>query len=167
MQFIDNKVTFKSPKTARSRRQIALSPSTCVILRLHRESQDELRQRFGLSQASDNDLVFCQYDGRPLLPSSVTYAWIKITRRCGLQGVRLHDARHTHASLLLRQGVSPKVISERLGHSCIGITLNLYAHTTRGMQQDAANKFDDMVIRRESVTISKNRAAKHFTISEY
>jgi len=77
----------------------------------------------------------------------------------------LHDSRHTHASLLLRQGVSPKVISERLGHSGIEVTLNLYAHTTRGMQQDAAEKFDDMIIRRESVTISKFRAVKYSRIS--
>jgi len=152
MQFINNKVTFKSPKTGSSRRQIALSPSTCVVLRLHRETQDALRHRFGLPSVSDSDLIFCQYDGKPLLPNSVTHVWIKVARRCGLQGVRLHDARHTHASLLLKQGVSPKVISERLGHSSIEVTLNLYAHTTRGMQQDAANKFDDIVIRSESVT---------------
>ncbi len=55
------------------------------------------------------------YDGSPLLPNSVTHAWIKLVRRCGLNGIRLHDTRHTHASLLLKQGVHPKIVQERLG----------------------------------------------------
>lgn len=69
-----------------------------------------------------------------------------MTRRCGLDGIRLHDARHTHASLLLKQGVHPKVVQERLGHAGIAITLDLYSHTVKGMQKAAAASFDDAVI---------------------
>ena len=154
MQVMNKTVTFKAPKTSSSRRQIALTPSTCVVLRLHREAQDVVRQRTGLPPVTDNDLVFCQYDGSPLLPDSITHAWIKLTRRCGLDGVRLHDARHTHASLMLKGGVSPKVIQEKLGHSSFSTTMNLYAHVSPGMQKEAANRFDDMVIGRDKfVTI--------------
>ena len=146
MQFLHNQVTFKTPKTASSRRQIALSPSTCVMLRLHREAQDNVRQRTGLAPVVDSDLVFCHYDGKPYLPSTITHAWIKLTRRCGLNGIRLHDARHSHASLMLKTGTSPKVIQERLGHSSFSTTMNLYAHVSPGMQKQAANRFDEMVI---------------------
>jgi integrase len=58
-------------------------------------------------------------------------AWIKLVRRTGLKGVRLHDARHTHASLMLKQGVHPKVVQERLGHSSIQVTLDTYSHSPR------------------------------------
>jgi len=90
--------------------------------------------------------VFSHYDGTPLLPNSVTHAWIKLVRRCGLHGIRLHDARHTHASLLLKQGVHPKIVQERLGHGSIQITLDTYSHVAPGLQQAAALKFDDIVL---------------------
>jgi len=157
MQFLDNKVTFKTPKTASSRRLIALSPSTCVVLRLHREAQDNIRRPLGLPPVGNDDLIFCQYDGKPLLPNTVTHAWIKLTRQCGLDGIRLHDGRHTHATLMLKNGTSPKVIQERLGHASFSTTMNLYAHVSPGMQKDAAGRFDDAVIgggiRDHSVTI--------------
>ena len=73
-----------------------------------------------------DDLVFSQIDGKPLLPDSITHVWMKLARRSGLNGIRLHDARHTHATLMLKAGVHPKVVSERLGHANIGITLDIY-----------------------------------------
>lgn len=146
MFFIHNQVSFKPPKTKTSRRSIALTPATCIMLRLHRERQNMIRLQAGLEPLTDNDLVFCQYNGKPYLPNSITHAWIKLTRRCGLDGIRLHDARHTHASLLLKQGIHPKVVQERLGHAGIAITLDLYSHTVKGMQKAAAAGFDDAVI---------------------
>jgi integrase len=142
----ENRITFKEPKTVKSRRLIALSPSTTSVLREHRQAQDKLRESLSLAPISDNDLVFCHYDGTPLLPNSVTHAWMKLVRRCGMKGVRFHDARHTHASLLLKQGVHPKIVQERLGHTGIAITLDLYSHVAPGLQQAAANKFDDIVL---------------------
>lgn len=150
MEFINNKITFKPPKTGSSRRLIALTPSTAVTLRLHREAQNDVRQRTGLAPVNDTDLVFCHYNGTPLRPDSVTHAWIKLVRRCGLSGVRLHDARHSHASLLLKQGVHPKVVQERLGHASIAITLDIYSHTVQGMQKAAAAGFDNAIIGRVS-----------------
>jgi integrase len=141
-------VGFKQPKTQKSRRVIALSPSTVAVLREHSEAQNKQRQLLELPPAKDSDLVFSHWNGSPFLPDSITHAWVKLVRRCGLRGIRLHDARHTHASLMLKQGVSPKVISERLGHAGVAITLDLYAHTTPGMQQAAADKFDDIVLQR-------------------
>ena len=90
---------------------------------------------------SEEDLVFSNLDGVPLLPDTVTHVWIKLARRTGLK-VRLHDARHTHATLLLKQNVRPKVVQERLGHATIATTFDIYAHLLPGMQEEAALQFD-------------------------
>ena len=79
------------------------------------------------------------------LPDSITHAWIKLVRKCGLNGIRLHDARHTHATIMLKQGVHPKIVQERLGHSTISTTLDTYSHVAPGLQQAAATAFDDIL----------------------
>jgi integrase len=79
------------------------------VLREHRLKQNDLRKSLSLPETTDNDPVFSHYDGSPLLPDSISHAWVKLAKRCGLKGVRLHDARHSHASLMLKQGVHPKV----------------------------------------------------------
>ncbi|PKH47958.1 site-specific integrase [Dehalococcoides mccartyi] len=150
---LGKRITFKEPKTSKSRRQIALSPSNVIILREHYQDQSELRKSLNLPGLTDSDLVFSHYDGSPLLPNSVTHAWIKLARRCGLNGIRMHDARHTHASLLLKQGVHPKIVQERLGHGSIQITLDTYSHVAPGLQQAAASKFDDIVLNGQSLNI--------------
>jgi integrase len=143
-------VIFKAPKTAKSRRLIALSPSTAIVLREYRDQQAKLRESLGLSPLTDADLVFSTYDGKPLLPDSVSHAWHKLAEHTGLNGIRLHDARHSHASLLLKQGIHPKIVQERLGHASIETTLDTYSHVAPGLQQAAANKFDDIVLPKET-----------------
>ena len=83
---------------------------------------------------------------------AASHNWIKLVRRIGLAGIRLHDARHSHASLMLKQGVHPKVVQERLGHSSIQITLDTYSHVAPGLQEAAANGFDDMVLSKQQDT---------------
>jgi len=151
-----NRISFREPKAAKSRRLIALSPSTVITLREHKAKQADLRQSLESPPLSDNDLAFSHYDGSPLLPNSVTHAWIKLVRRCGLRGIRLHDARHTHASLLLKQGVHPKIVQERLGHGSIQITIDTYSHVAPGLQQAAAKKFDDIVLPKQLDTVSQD-----------
>ena len=144
-QLQDGSLIFRQPKTAKGRRLISLSPSTVIVLREHREQQEKMRQALGLALTED-DLVFCRVDGKPLLPNSISHAWTKLANRTGLKGIRLHDARHTHASLMLKQGIHPKVVQERLGHASIQITLDTYSHVAPGLQQAAANRFDDIVL---------------------
>lgn len=88
-----------------------------------------------------DDLVFSNPDGSPLLPASVSHAFAKIVNRAELPGIRLHDLRHTHATILLLQGVHPKAVSDRLGHAKVGITLDIYSHVTPGLQEAAALRF--------------------------
>lgn len=147
-------VMFKQPKTAKARRLIALTPSNAIVLGEHREAQEKLRHSIDM-MLSDDDLVFCQYDGKPYLPDSISHAFLKLARRCGLKGIHLHSARHSHASLLLKQGVHPKVVQERLGHASIETTLDTYSHVVPGLQQAAAVRFDDMVISKKDDAVKQ------------
>lgn len=124
---------------------IALTPSTASLLQEYRDSQNILRESLGYPKLTETDFVFCQYDGRPFLPNTVTHNWTKLVRRSGLSGIRLHDARHTHASLMLKQGIHPKIVQERLGHSSIQITLDTYSHVTKDMQRQAAEALDKIM----------------------
>lgn len=140
----DRSITFSEPKTTRARRTIALSPSAILALKEHREKQGLERAMLG-KPLTDSDLAFSHPDGSPLLPSSITHAWIKLVHRAGLKPIRLHDARHTHASLMLKAGIHPKIVSERLGHASIQITLDTYSHIAPGLQEAAAKRFDELL----------------------
>ena len=141
---------FRSTKTAKGRRTVALSPSTALVLGEHRKKQ-ELEKAMLEIKPQDDDLVFSQIDGSPMLPNTVTHAWIKLVRQTGIKVIRLHDARHTHASLLLKQGAHPKVVQERLGHASIQVTLDTYSHVAPGLQEAAAKRFD------EALTVKYNK----------
>jgi len=146
---------FREPKTKRSRRLVDLSPSLVLLLREHRANHELEKKLFGCSVIPD-DLVFSYPDGTPLPPNSITKAFHKLAKSLGMPGMRLHDLRHTHATLMLRQGVHPKVVSERLGHSSVAITLDTYSHVMPGIQAAAAQRFDEGLQRtREEVSAEK------------
>ena len=138
---IGGKVIIRQPKTAKGKRSIDLSPLATSVLREHREKQQLDRAMLGVP-LKDDDLVFSDLEGKPLLPNTVTHNWIKLVRRTGIKPIRLHDARHSHASLMLKQGTHPKIVQERLGHSSISITLDTYSHVAPGLQEAAAARFD-------------------------
>lgn len=140
----DGSYVFTEPKAAKSRRTIALTPSTALILRGHREKQEALRAMLG-ARLTDDDLIFSLPDGKPHRPNTITRAWTILAAQCGVKVIRLHDARHTHASLMLKQGVHPKIVQERLGHATISITLDTYSHVAPGLQEAAAAGFDNML----------------------
>ena len=102
---------------------------------------------------ADDDLVFAQLDGRLLLPDTVSHAWFKLVGRTGLKSIRLHDARHSHASIMLKQGIHPKIVQERLGHSTIAVTLDTYSHVTPGIQQAATKRFDEAFATKYNETV--------------
>ena len=135
---------FKAPTTAKSRRTVALSSATVQTLRQHRQGQLEDRLRLG-SAYQDLELIFATPVGGPVDPSNLRRAWLLITEAAGLKGLRFHDCRHIHASLLVRQGIHAKVISERLGHSGISITMDTYAHLMPTAQAEAAAGLDQML----------------------
>ena len=142
-QLKDGRYIFKPPKTAKSRRRVSLTPLSLEVMHEYYEKQKQLYDTLGIP-FSDERLVFCHVeDGRPLRPNTVTRAWTSIGEKAGLKHIRLHDCRHSHASLLLKQGVHPKIVSERLGHSSVQITLDTYSHVAPGLQAAAAKSFDE------------------------
>ena len=134
----------KEPKTAHSRRTVSLSPALVALLREYRADQELLRIQLGFG-LTDNDFVFIRHDGGPIYPNAVTLAFHRVIKKAGLKHLRLHDLRHTHATLMLKAGVHPKIVSERLGHANIGITLDTYSHVLPGMQEAAAERFDKVL----------------------
>jgi integrase len=143
-QLRDGSYVFTEPKSAKSRRTIDLSPSSILTLAEHRERQEGVRTVMGIPQTQD-DFVFSTLEGKPLRPNTVSRAWTMLAARAGLRAIRLHDARHTHASLMLKQGVHPKIVQERLGHGSIQVTLDTYSHVAPGLQRAAAESFDKLV----------------------
>jgi integrase len=136
-------VRYKPPKSGRSR-TVALPATVIGELRAHRLRQAEELLRVGVRHSEDDDFVVAQGDGTPLRPHSLGQEWVRfLTRTPALPRIRFHDLRHTHATHMLANGVHPKIASERLGHSKIGITLDLYSHVIPGMQEDAAARVDD------------------------
>ncbi len=128
------------------------------MLREHKETETKQREFLGLPPLTDDDYVFAHYEGTPLLPDSVTQAWRKLARRIGLKGVRLHDCRHTHASLLLKQNTHPAIVAQRLGHASVQITLDTYSHILPGIQEAVAKRFDDILMPKD--TVPKQISAK-------
>lgn len=133
-------VRYKEPKSGRVR-TVSLSSTVVAELRAHRVRQGEEQLRLGLRPDGDS-FVVAQADASPLQPRSLTHEWIRLIGKIALPRIRFHDLRHTHASQMLAAGVHPKIASERLGHSTIGITLDLYSHVMPGMQADAAEQVD-------------------------
>lgn len=143
----DKSLVFRLPKTSKGRRLIALTPSTVKVFRDFKDSQT-VQRLLSENILLEEDLVFSNIDNKPLLPDTISHAWTKLVKRSGLKDVRLHDARHTHASLMLKQGIHPKIVQERLGHASIQITLDTYSHVAPGLQAAAAMKFDECIVPR-------------------
>lgn len=142
---------YSEPKTAKGRRSVALDPTTTEALRSHRERQMLERQLMADAYV-DSDLVFAREDGAWIHPDSFSELFWRHAKAAKLPRIRFHDLRHTHATLALAAGVHPKVVSERLGHASITITLDTYSHAIPAMQETAASLVASLVF--EDSTIS-------------
>jgi integrase len=126
-----------STKSDASRRSIKLPEFFIEVLKKHKAEQNKIRLSFGQAYHS-GDLICCWEDGRPIDPDYMTKRFIKVARKYG-PSIRLHDLRHSFATMLLTKKVHPKVVSEILGHSNIGITLDTYSHVIPSLQEEVAN----------------------------
>lgn len=129
---------FSEPKTRKSRRQVTLDAGTTTALREHRKRQIEE----GLARGSAHpagDLVFTRVEGTPIHPQWFSTRFKRLAKRAGLPVIRFQDLRHTYATLALAAGVHPKVVSERLGHASVTITLDTYSHVVPTLQREAAD----------------------------
>lgn len=135
----------KSVKTDTSRRTIALPQHTMQLLKKNKHKQRLNKLYYG-KMYQENDLVCCTKHGTPLNPSNVRRTLKRLIKESGVPEITFHALRHTHATWLLHQGVNIKVIQERLGHSNVKITLDIYTHVQKSMQQEAVDKLESFHI---------------------
>jgi len=128
------------PKSRAGRRVVSLPGPLVDALRAHRVHQAQERLVAGSLWRNEHNLVFAQVNGRPIDPGSDYKEWRRLLEAAGVRRARLHDARHTAASLLLAQGVPARVVMEILGHSQITLTLGTYSHVAPELQQEAAER---------------------------
>jgi integrase len=133
-------LVFEHPKTSRSRRTVALPAFTGPYLERQKLAQQQRREESTVWE--EHDLVVDRGDGTPFNPDTLSSGWRRFLSENGLPRIRFHDLRHAHATLMLIQGVHPKIVSERLGHASVGITLDTYSHVLPAMQTEAVEAFD-------------------------
>ncbi|MBA4178992.1 MAG: hypothetical protein C0506_00220 [Anaerolinea sp.] len=138
-------VVYGQPKTAKSRRTIAIANDTAEMLRTLHRNQKERRLKWGKSWANAEDLVFVNEVGEPIPLGSFNLHFKRIVEKAGLAPCRFHDLRHTHGTLLAGAGINPKVVSDRLGHSDVKFTLNRYVTPTQDHQRQAAEAFSALL----------------------
>jgi len=137
-------LVFAELKSAASSRVVALGPATLDELRRHLSKVREMAVLAG-DDWRQNDLMFPSTLGTPIEPSDLYRRFQALLKRAGLPRVRFHDLRHTSATLMLQQGVHPKIVQERLGHSSISLTLDTYSHVVPHLQSEAAQLIEDLV----------------------
>jgi integrase len=130
--------TFSEPKTTHGTRIIELDEETVAVLRAHRTRQAAEQLAAGEAWLNEDSLCFTDELGAPLPPDSVSKAFRRTATHAGLRTIRLHDLRHTWATIAMSRGVPLKVVSERLGHSDPTFTARIYQHVLPGMQREAA-----------------------------
>jgi integrase len=147
-------VSFQEPKTARSRRNVYLPGPLVERLIAHKRRQAVERIKLGEAWAPF-DLVFCSVEGTPLSIPNITYRYFRpILDAAELPKIRLYDLRHSCATLLLIAEENPKVVSERLGHSTIVLTLDTYSHVLPTLRQGASTRLEKLLYSNEPVQSS-------------
>jgi integrase len=154
LQRIDGRLILVEPKTERSRRTIAIPSSVIDRLREH-EARQLAEKLWSGSKWTDSAFVFTNRNGGPLEARRVIDEFHKALNAAGMPRIRFHDLRHSCATLLLVQGVSPRVVMDILGHSEIAMTMDTYSHVVPELQRDAANRMDSLLSER---TASSERA---------
>jgi integrase len=141
---------FKTPKSGKVR-VVPIADALVCALNAHKAKQNEERLRLGRAY-SDQGLVFCNEDGSPWPPDTLTKQFASAAKKVGMSGFRLHDVRHCFASISLKQGTSVKEVSELLGHSSPMVTLSTYAHAMEGVAREAVNRLADSLLPTEAAT---------------
>ena len=141
---INREVVVSEPKTAKGRRVVALDPGTIEVLKAQAARQLDAQSEWDEAWI-ESGLVFTAENGAALDPESVSRYFRQAVKKTMVPKIRLHDLRHTHATLALQAGVHPKVVSERLGHATVSITLDTYSHAIPAVQEEAATLIAQLV----------------------
>ena len=147
-------------KSSAGRRDISLDSFTCQELAKLLKRLDAEREAFGHEYPS-HGLVMVNEVGRPLHPDSITARFNRLVDRAGVQHIRLHDVRHTYATLALDMGVDPKTLSDRIGHANMSVTLQIYGHRSHGRDQAMAQNLGDLI--QSATDVGEAKAARLVT----
>nr|WP_236905077.1 site-specific integrase [Clostridium formicaceticum] len=148
LQRINGELTLVPTKTDRSRRAIALLDMVAKTLKQYKVLHAKNKLMLG-EEYQDLDFVCAWPDGRPTSCDYITNEFVKLRDKLDIPKIRFHDLRHTHATLLLKMGVNPKIVQERLGHSTISTTMDIYSHALPEMQKEAAEKLEEKLFSRK------------------
>jgi integrase len=141
---------YQTPKSEYSKRALDMGPRLTEVLKEHRAKQNETRLKVG-SGWTNNDLVFCDNEGRAFDADNLYHRDFKaILKKAELRAIRIHDLRHTFASILIAAGHNLKYIQNQMGHSSIKVTMDLYGHLMPEVYQGAAKKSEDFVFDHQS-----------------
>lgn len=150
--YTNTSVEMGTPKTIESERTLSVSNELISLLKDHKRVQNINKLEYGeffeknIFNGKRHDLVFTWENGKYIHPNYYTLKFSRLIKKCGInKKVRFHDLRHTNATLLLQEGIDSKIIQQRLGHSNISTTLNIYSHVTNKMQQKATDKISSML----------------------
>lgn len=146
---LGGRIVEDTPKTKAGRRVVSLDRESVDLLNAHHTAQKRARLAAGQTW-QDHDLIFCQAAGAPVPPDRLTNTFKAIATKAGLPVIRLHDGRHTAASLGLEAGIDIKIVSDQLGHATTRITQDLYTHVRRQVHDDAAEKIVSLLPERRN-----------------
>lgn len=146
---VSNRATLTTPKTEASRRRIPLPPDTLDALRVHRARQEREREA-AAEEWEEQGLVFPTTLGTIYHPRNLLRDWYALLQQAGVRRIRLHDLRHTYASLAIYQGLDPKAVADRMGHSRASITLDIYGHVFEEQREKAALTLTQLVNREDA-----------------
>jgi len=152
-------IELSEPKTKSSVRSISITDNTVTILRKIKSEQEKNKLNMGDNYNDRFDFVFCEKNGRYCNPNTVTRRFKRVVEAVGLEEIKLHDLRHTMASFLIKIA-NPKVVQERLGHSSISMTMDLYSHLSDDLQQKAADDLSEFI--NQNNTLKENNLVKMY-----
>jgi len=141
---VNGEVKVSEPKTARGRRTIALDPETLAALRAHAARQADEQSEWDKAW-TDSGYIFTREDGQPLHPERISALFRRLVKAACLPTIPLHGLRHTHATLALSAGVNPRIVSGRLGHATVALTLDVYSHVLPQADAEAAERIAALI----------------------
>ncbi|WP_342439987.1 site-specific integrase [Paenibacillus sp. FSL L8-0436] len=143
--FKNSKPVIKRPKNKSSERIVSIPLSVVIALRAYKVLWDKMRSDNADIWVDESyNFLFCHPNGMPIYPKSLTDKWKSFVKKCGIRYIRFHDIRHTSVTILINRGIHAKIISERIGHSKISTTMDVYGHVIRSADVAAAAVYDDV-----------------------
>jgi integrase len=150
---LNGQIVVKPPKSAKSRRTVELKAGIVALLRAHKARQAEKRLKLG-NRWRDENLVFPNAFGSAINPNNLVREFDRLVEKAGVPRPRIHDLRHTYATLALAAGENPKVVSESLGHSDVAITLRVYSHVLPSQRHNLADRMERLFLRAQQADLT-------------